>query len=126
MPGEVGTRNLILRRRLDRRQAGCRNLEMPEKGWIQFLSDRVDMLIRRESEEGTIVRFAVVLRYDGTCVTRYDTAHGQAHRDLLGEKNGWIKSVSCPPEMSYNQAFNFALRDFEANHEKYIAFFLEN
>ena len=34
--------------------------------------------------------------------------------------------LSCPPEMTYNQAFEFAIRDLRTNHEEYYRFFLEN
>jgi hypothetical protein len=83
-------------------------------------------LISRETRAGVVSRFSVVLLYRNECIARYDSAHGRAHRDVVGMVNGWIKSIPCPAEMSYNQAFDLALRDFESNYEKYLATYLEN
>jgi hypothetical protein len=55
------------------------------------------------------------------------TAHtGTLHRDVLGARKGWMKSVPCAREMSYKEAFDFAIRDFERNHEEYLRFFIQN
>jgi hypothetical protein len=99
---------------------------MPRKEWKQNLSGEFEMLIRRETHSGVVLRFSVVLLYRNECIARYDSAHGRAHRDVVGIVKGWIKSIPCPLEMSYNQAFDFAIRDFEANYENYLATYLKN
>jgi len=57
------------------------------------------------------------------CITRYDTAHGFAHRDVLGINEGLRGKLPCPT-MNYNQAFDYAIRDIEQNAENYLADFL--
>lgn len=37
----------------------------------------------------------MVLVYEDECITRYDTAHGFANRDVLGRKSGLIEKRSC-------------------------------
>ncbi len=99
---------------------------MPEKEFIEWLP--VGFLsVWRFTKSGRTTKFRVVLfaEIDGrtACVTRYDTAHGYAHRDVLGRNEG-LRGKLIMPRMAYNEAFNYARRDLTKNAEIYIADFL--
>ena len=71
--------------------------------------------------------FAVVLvsEIDGAQVgiTRYDTAHDQPHRDVLGRRGGLIEKEWLLLSKK-NEAFDYALKDVRTNHERYIEYYL--
>jgi hypothetical protein len=64
---------------------------MSFKKWVIYLPDGFNIIVHRRLERGSITDFSVVLAYEGECITRYDTAHGAAHRDVLGQKQGLIE-----------------------------------
>ena len=98
---------------------------MPLKDWIQSLENGFEVFVRRNTRQGIIHEFSVVLIYKGVCISRYDTAHNRAHRDILGKRAGWINFVECE-NMTYNQAFESALRDYENNYQSYLEFYSQN
>ena len=51
--------------------------------------------VRKETLFGKWIGFAVVLVFEGQCVTRYDTAHERPHRDMLGKEKGWMGREIC-------------------------------
>ena len=57
---------------------------MPVKDWLEWLAEDFTLFVIRDSFEGKLRSFSVVLMHDGVCISRYDTAHGYAHRDVLG------------------------------------------
>lgn len=65
---------------------------MPEKEW-EIAFGEFALIVRRETKGGETLNFAVVLlAFVGgrwVDVTRYDTAHGYAHRDVLGFNEGF-------------------------------------
>jgi hypothetical protein len=63
---------------------------MSFKEWGVPLPDGFHILVERINKRGKITGFTVVLIYDGECVSRYDTAHNAAHRDILGKTQGLI------------------------------------
>jgi len=92
--------------------------------WTERLTDGFLIKVTYTALEGKLVGFSVVLiKDDGTNVydiSRYDTAHGFAHRDVLGRKTG----SSSIGKISYNHmplidAFRYARADFKANYTKY-------
>jgi hypothetical protein len=95
---------------------------MPLKEWKKPLPDGFMMLVRRDTVLGKIVDFAVVLVHDGECITRYDSSHGFAHRDILGRREGLIKK-KIYPNMTFKEAFRHALNDIPSNYREYFAFF---
>lgn len=99
---------------------------MPEKEWTTSMG-AFALLLRRRTEGGKVLSFAVVLFAfhggDWIDISRYDTAHGYAHRDVLGFKEG-LRGKLPMPTLSFNQAFRYAIRDFEENAENYFADFL--
>jgi hypothetical protein len=82
--------------------------------------------IWRRTEAGVVVSFAVVLiAWTGDeweCVTRYDCAHGFAHRDVLGKRAGLLYKQTFPG-LDLEEIFHYAISDFQKNHEKHIRFY---
>ena len=54
------------------------------------------------------------------CVTRFDTAHENAHRDIVGTAEG-LGGKLLRPSLSCNQAFEYAIRDIEKKADIYLA-----
>jgi len=96
---------------------------MPEKRWIKPFGPFA-LLVRRVTENGRVKSFSVVLIVfdEGrwTDISRYDTAHGYAHRDVLGRNEG-LRGKLKLPNMTVNEAFRYAIRDLEKNATVYLA-----
>jgi hypothetical protein len=101
---------------------------MPEKSWEKWLSESCWMFSERITEKGKVVRFRVILlaELEGQihCVTRYDTAHGFPHRDILAIGGRQI-GKEITREGDLNLAFAAACRDIESNHERYLRTYKE-
>jgi hypothetical protein len=95
---------------------------MRSKEWQKHLPDGFMMLVRTDKIFGKVVDFAVVLIRDNECVTRFDSSHGIAHRDILGRRQGLIKKKMYP-NMSFNEALGYALSDIPSNYREYFEFF---
>jgi hypothetical protein len=94
-----------------------------KKQWTEYLPNGFVMQVYLNTILGKIVSFSVVLIKDDECISRYDTAHGYAHRDVLGRK-----SSSPLNKISYNmltlgEVFRYAREDFSKNYEKYYDYF---
>ena len=96
---------------------------MAEKHWIVQLDGKSRILIFLHTNGPRVISFAVVLVsvLDGkeSCITRYDTAHGQAHRDVLGMKGGLLEKQWLL-DLTSNEAFDYALSDIKENYDNYI------
>ena len=70
---------------------------MPQKQWIIELGD-ARILVSRATARGNVESFAVILlvwtEAGWECATRYDCAHGFAHRDVLGRRAGLLYKQS--------------------------------
>ncbi len=102
---------------------------MPDRGWTIHLPDGSRILVEIGTKGSEIIHFAVVLLSDidgcEVCITRYDTAHRQPHRDVLGRRAGLIEKrwmVIC----TNSEGFAYALDDRKANHEEHIGFYLRH
>lgn len=99
---------------------------MPDREWMIHIGD-FWISIRRRTEGGGVKSFAVVLfvihEEAIMCVTRYDTAHGYPHRDVLGLTEG-LRGKLRTSNLNYNEAFSYAIRDIKENAEIYLADFL--
>jgi hypothetical protein len=99
---------------------------MPGKEWQFSLGERFRMLVFLNTRDGKVLSFAVVLvgEIEGkdVCVTRYDTAHGLAHRDVLGLRSGLIEKEWLF-HLTTDQAFNYAYQDIRKHYETYIEYF---
>lgn len=102
---------------------------MPEKNWMVYLDDDCHILIFLQTNGPLVIGFAVVLvaTIDGepVCITRYDTAHRQAHRDVLGRKSGLMEKEWLV-DLTFNEAFDYALNDIKENYGDYIKDFKKN
>ena len=98
---------------------------MPLKKWVIELGD-ARILVWRRTQRGRVESFAVVLLAwtgaDWECATRYDCAHGFAHRDVLGRRAGLLYKESFAG-LTHAEIFHHALRDFQENHAALIAFY---
>lgn len=102
---------------------------MPDQDFEIWLSGETKILIVRSTEKGRYTSFAVVLLHlikgEWVDVGRFDSAHGTPHQDVLGKKSGLIEKVWYDT-LSPKQAFKFAIRNFQENHEKIIAKYLQS
>jgi hypothetical protein len=80
----------------------------------------------KKHSSGKWIGFAVVLVFEGQCVTRYDTAHGRPHRDVLGKEKGWMGREICTINLELKAAFEYAIDDLSANYKSYYAYFCVN
>jgi YD repeat-containing protein len=60
-----------------------------------------------------------------TPVVRYDSAHGQPHRDTLDEDGRVVEKHWLSATMKLNAAMQYAIRDLKANWRTYLAAFEE-
>ena len=83
--------------------------------------------IQRRTESGAIASFAVVLFADiqdeWVNISRYDTAHGYPHRDVLGKREG-LRGKLRMTKLTKKRAFRYAIRDLTENAENYLEDFL--
>ena len=98
---------------------------MPQKDWIKDLPNGFYIYVNRTTKGAHITDFRVVLIYDGFCVTRYDTAHGYPHRDVLGRKSALIRKEKYDSP-SFNEVFKHAIDDLSTNYAAYLDFFNAN
>lgn len=69
---------------------------------------------------GRVVSFCVALIRDDECITRYDTAHGCVHRDVLGKKNApAVINKLWYPSLTYSQGFRYAREDLLVTYREY-------
>lgn len=98
---------------------------MPQKDWIKELPDGFRIYVRRRTKAGELVDFSVVLIYEDECIVRYDTAHGFAHKDVLGKNSALIQKESYE-RLSTWEAFEHAIYDLAENFRRYRRFYEAN
>ena len=103
---------------------------MPSKDYRIWLSDHAYLVVAFVMVKGEVVSFVVrlMLMQDGgrqVNVARYDTAHGAAHCDMLGERRGLLQKSWLLNE-SLETSLRRAIDDFKLNHEDYIRNYLQN
>ena len=102
---------------------------MPEREWTIFLKDGSRIVVVLDTAKAETKSFAVVLitEIEGAdvCVTRYETAHDQPHRDVLGRRAGLIEKEWLLLS-SKRDAFSYAVADLRENYERYIQFYLQH
>jgi hypothetical protein len=102
---------------------------MPQREWTINLPDGSRIVVDLRTHRSMTESFSVVLisEVDGeeTCITRYDTAHDQPHRGVLGRRAGLLEKEWMI--LSDNKdAFRYALTDLQANYERYLEFYLQH
>ncbi len=96
------------------------------KQWTEYFPDGFVMQVYLKTVLGRIVSFSVVLIKDDECITRYDTAHGFAHRDVLGRKSASPLAKIKYDAVTLAEAFRHAREDIPRNHAKYYAYYQIN
>ena|ERR1700730_17939486 len=90
-----------------------------ERNWTKYLPDGFVMQVYLKTDRGVIVSFCVALVKDGECVTRYDNAHGFAHRDVIGRKAACTLEKERFDTLTSKEVFNYAIQDLSKNYAEY-------
>jgi hypothetical protein len=90
-----------------------------EREWIKYLPDDFTIYFYLKTLLGQIVSFSVVLIKDDRCIARYDTAHGFAHRDIMGRKSAAPIAKQRYDAWSLKEVFSHADQDFSENYARY-------
>lgn len=96
--------------------------EPKETEWSIDLEDGFWIAVRMVRFRNLILDFSVVLIHENECITRFDTAHDFAHRDVIGLKKGLIEKEECP-KVLYKEAFEYAIRDLKKRYKQYHHFY---
>ncbi|MDQ2867411.1 MAG: hypothetical protein M3R59_03215 [Verrucomicrobiota bacterium] len=96
---------------------------MPWKEWRNFLPDGFELYVERESKNGRLLTFVVVLLCNGTDIARYDNAHDAPHLDRMGRKNAKLINKVWYENLSNEEAFRHAIVDFSENYTEHFAFY---
>ena len=99
---------------------------MPSREWQKWLSESCFVFVERITVSGRVTDFRVVLlaiiEDRLQCVTRYDTAHGFAHRDVLRFDGSLLRKIRFHAGTRF-LAFDDAYDDITTNHERQLAAF---
>lgn len=96
-----------------------------ERQWTKDLPDGFIIQVYLKTSRGEIVSFSMVLIKDGQCITRYDTAHGFPHRDVIGKKGATLRKEKCAI-LTLKEVFEYADGDLSKNYAKYNAYYESN
>ncbi len=95
---------------------------MPSKDYRIWLSDTtyivVDLVMVRGRVVSFVVRLMVKIGDHEYNVVRYDTAHGEPHRDILGLKQG-VQRKDWFFDEPLDTVLQTAIADLKKNYEKY-------
>ena len=99
---------------------------IPEKEWEIPLADGMILLISRLTVNGRVKKFRVVLLAEKTgrlrCLTRYDTAHGYPHQDILDQDQNTLAKIVIPTD-DLDEAFHYAIHDIKTHARRYLETF---
>ena len=87
-----------------------------QRDWVKYLPDDFTIYFSLKTLLGQVVSFSVVLIKNDECISRYDTAHGFAHRDILGRKSPSPIAKELYDHMTLKEVFNHADEDFSENY----------
>lgn len=91
--------------------------------WTEYLDDGFIMQVYLNTIFSQIVSFSVVLIKDDECISRYDTAHGYAHRDVLGRKSASPLIKVSYDSWTLEEVFRHARQDYSQNYARYYEHF---
>jgi len=102
---------------------------MPYESFRIYLRDDCYIAVEFFIVKSLVVSFVVRLvwiRSDGEefTVARYDTAHGTAHRDIVG-KTGRLLNKTWLFDMGFEKALTYSVDDFRKHYENYIKVFCD-
>ena len=102
---------------------------MPESAFFIWISPERRILVVRSTTQGRYNSFSVVLMVlsagGWVDVSRFDTAHGIPHRDILGHRKGLLQKVWFD-EISPKEVFHLGIQTFKDDHERIIAEYFAN
>jgi hypothetical protein len=105
------------------RRAGESGRREWQRSFFKFLDSGDTIRIGFDLDRGSVTDFRVQLEswIDGRwrAITRYDTAHGFAHRDTLGWGGEVIDKSPLPREWDLTRAFNHAVHDLETQADTF-------
>lgn len=102
---------------------------MTRQDWFNYLEHdvriRVDMTTDTHGQVTVFTAQLELLIVDDTWVplARYDTAHGQAHLDLLNPRGETYDKVWLGFRAPFNEAFTIAEKDLKRSYREHIARF---
>ena len=96
--------------------------------FFKFLDDGDTIRVGFDLERGHVLEFSVQLE----CwiedrwrpVARYDTAHGFAHRDVLGWSGNVVEKTPLPANWTLKRALAYAISDLKDHAATYRSEFL--
>jgi len=88
-----------------------------ERQWTKYLPDGFVIQVYLRTIRGQIVLFSAALIKEDECITRYDNAHGFAHRDIIGRKSAGTIDKERFDTLTLNEVFNYAVQDLSENYE---------
>jgi len=102
---------------------------MPESSFFIWINPERRILVLRSTTKGRYNSFSVVLMVltsgGWVDVSRFDTAHGIPHRDILGRRKGVLQKIWFD-EISPKEVFHLGIQTFQDDHERIIAEYLAN
>jgi hypothetical protein len=93
------------------------------RSWTKYLPDGFTVQVYLNTLLGQIVSFSVVLIKDDQCITRYDTMHGYAHRDVCGRSSNTPLLKHRYDTLTLKEVFRYADEDLTKNYAKYYAYY---
>jgi hypothetical protein len=92
------------------------------ESYIVWLDEHRYIAVEFTTVHGEVVSFLVRLmacfRDGDRILSRFDTAHGIAHQDLLTAE-GKLRGKRWLPELTFNEALDHAIEHFKTHHEDY-------
>jgi len=80
----------------------------------------------RQTVNGRVRRFPVVLLAETggrlRCLTRYDTAHGDPHQDILDQNENTLAKIIIPTD-DLDEALHYAINDLKTHAHRYLESF---
>ncbi len=95
---------------------------MGHRSFVIWINEHRYITVKFSTVQGDVVSFVVLLmacRSDGDRIlSRFDTAHGIAHQDLL-TPSGNLREKHWFPHENFDEALNQAIHHFKTRHEDY-------
>jgi hypothetical protein len=102
---------------------------MPDSAFFIWITPERRILVLRSTTKGRYISFSVVLMVltpEGWVdVSRFDSAHGIPHRDILGSRKGLLQKVWFD-DISPKEVFHMGIQTFRDEHERIIAEYFAN
>jgi len=106
-------------------------LEYPvpkESDFVLFLDPDTQLRIRFRQDRNAVLEFLVQLETmsegEWRAVVRYDSAHGQPHRDILDQQGREVRKQWLPG--SFNDVLTLGIKDLRQDWRRYVRAFKED